>query len=402
MTSRLVHVAAAWAALSLVADPRPMAAQTPGAATPAPSVHGAPPGALRTVRGRVVRGGAAVARPMAGAWVVLHRVGSDHAAPLDSMRTDEHGAYAFSYRTSGDPRAVYFVSSAFGGIAYFTAPLQAAMVRGDDAELVVHDTTSAPVPIRVRARHIVLSAPDAKASRRVVEVFELSNDSSVTRVAAGDTGLVWQSAMIDGARNAAVGSSDFSVNAVRFVGGRVRLAAPFAPGLKQFSYAYEVPAGTEYRLAVAAPADLVEVLIEDGLGRAEGGGIIAAGPTTVSGRTFVRFLGQDVPANAVLTLHAPTQGAASGNQLRMLAIVAALGAVLLVGLARVMMRRSPTSRRAAAPMDAAALRARLAALDEVFANIDTPTPVQRADHYEARARLAQQITDAVAREQGLS
>ena len=400
MNTRVRWSLAVVAAYALVPGASRASAQAGGA--PPPGVHGVPPGEARSVSGRVVRGGATDAPAVTGAWVVLHRVGSDHAAPLDSMRTDARGGYHFRYRTSGDPRAVYFVSSTYAGIAYFTAPLRTAAVHGDDAALVLHDTTSAAVPIRVRARHVVLSAPGVNAVRSVVEVFELSNDSSVTRVAAGDTGVVWESRLVEGARNAQVGAADFSAGAVRFDAGRVRLAAPFAPGLKQFSFSYELPKGAEYRLPVAAPAELVEVLIEDGLGRAEGGGLIAAGPTTVSGRTFARFLGQDVRGGAVITMRAPTDGSGSGNRMRVLAIVAALGAVLLIGLARVLMRRSGAARRSSAPANAATLRARRAALDESFANIDRPTPEQRADHYEARAQVSQQITDAVAREQGLA
>jgi len=365
-------------------------------------VPGAPSGEARTVRGRVVRGGAAAERPVANAWVVLHRVGTDRAAPLDSTRTDAGGRYAFAYGMFGDAKALYFASTTYSGIAYFSSPFKTRNASGGDAELMVHDTTSAPVPIRVRARHIVVSAPGADARRNILEVFELSNDSTVTRVAAGDTGLVWQSLLLDGARNAKVGQADFSDGAVRFDQGRVRLSAPFAPGLKQLSFTYTVPVGTSYALPLAASAELLEVLVEDALGRAEGGGIVSAGPTTVSGRTFARFLAKDVGAGAVVRMTAPGDGAVSGNNLRVLVIVTALGAVLLVGLARAMMRRQGAARATEPAADTAALRARLAALDETFAQLAAPTAEQRADHWQARARLTQHVADAVAREQGLT
>ena len=48
------------------------------------------------------------------------------------------------------------------------------------------------------------------------------------------------------------------------------------------------------------------------------------------------------------------------------------------------------------------MRAELAALDAAFAAVEEPTAEQRADHWQARAHLARQISDAVAREQGLS
>lgn len=398
---------AAWAqqrpTVSAVQGP---AASTAGASQGQPlgkplGVHGAAPGETRRVRGRLLRAAGAAPAPLSSRWVVLHRVGSDRAGPLDSVRSDAAGAYAFQYKTSGDPRAVYFVSSSYAGIAYFTAPLQSAEVAGEAAELTVYDTTSAPVPIRVRARHIVVSAPDTAKTRTVIEVFELSNDSTVTRVAAADTGAVWQSALIDGASHGQVGRTDFSEDAVKFPPGAVRLFAPFSPGLKQFSFSYDVPLAEEYRVPVLAAADLVEVLVEDPLGRATGGGLAPKGPANVGGRTFARFLAQDVPAAAVITVSAASRGPASDGQWRMLAIIAALGAVLLVGLARTMMRRSSGARRRATAADAATLRQQLAALDESFAKITTPTEAQRADHWQQRALLSKQISDAVAREQGL-
>lgn len=376
------------------------AAQAGGAAsTPVPGLHGAAPGEARTVQGRVLRSGMGREQPLAGAWVVLHRVSTDHAAPLDSVRTDAAGRFRFAYRTSGEPRAVYFASSSYGGVAYFTAPLTTPAVRGAAAELIVHDTSSAPVPIRVRARHLVLSAPRDR-QRTVLEVFELSNDSTVTRVAAGDTGVVWQSELMDDARNAHVGQADFSEEAVRFEQGRVRLTAPFAPGLKQFSFSYEVPAENDYAFRVTVPTEVLEVLVEDALGRAEGAGLASAGPSSVSGRTFARFLGQDAAPGMVVRITAPGEQSMSRDRVRVLAIMTALGVALLVGLARAMLRRP--ARRPTAAEDAATLRTRLAALDQSFANIAAPTAEQRADHYEARARLTQDISNAVAREQGLS
>jgi hypothetical protein len=142
-------------------------------------------GTSRVLEGRITRPGAAGrALPVAGEWAVLHRVGSDAAAPLDSMRTRADGGFAFRYRATGDSNAVYFVSTTRGGVAYFTPPTREAAVRGGMADLTVFDTTSGPVPITVRGRHLIVTAPDSATgtTRTVIEVYELSNDSSVTRV----------------------------------------------------------------------------------------------------------------------------------------------------------------------------------------------------------------------------
>jgi len=403
---RLLTLAAAMAVACAAAVPA-HAQAAPGAKAPPATmpfgVHPSEAGESRSVAGRVILGGNSSARPVAGAWVVLHRVGTDRAGPLDSARTDAAGRYAFRYRTSGEPNALYFVSGSVGGIAYFTSPFRDKDVRGDAAELVTYDTVTGVVPIRVRARHLVVSAPDTTGHRTIVEIFELSNDSTLTRLAGGDTLPVWESGMLDNATDPRVGQADFSAEAVRFAGGRVRLFAPFAPGLKQISYSYVVPAkAKDFSLLVDAPATVLEVLVEDPLAKVEGPGITPAPQAAVNGRTFSRFLAQDVKANTIVRVYAPTEGVTTGNDLKVFIVVAALGAVLLVGLASAMMRRPLSTRSQVVATDSASLRTQLAALEESFANLEHPTAEQRADHWQRRAHLKQQLSDVLAREQGLA
>jgi hypothetical protein len=90
----------------------------------------------RVVRGAVVRPGADSMVGVAGAWVVLHRVASDRAGPLDSVRTSRDGQYSIRYRISGAPDAIYFVSAEHHGIAYFSPPLDTSQTV-ERAELAV-------------------------------------------------------------------------------------------------------------------------------------------------------------------------------------------------------------------------------------------------------------------------
>ena len=99
------------------------------------------------------------------AWVTLHRVAADSSGPVDSVRTDANGRYSIRYKPAGGD-AVYFASSTYSGVAYFTAPLPPRDATGDDGEITVFDTTSAPVRIQTRGRHLVVSAecsPDHRA-----------------------------------------------------------------------------------------------------------------------------------------------------------------------------------------------------------------------------------------------
>src|SRR5688500_19052305 len=76
--------------------------------------------------------------PVAGEWIVLHRVGTDRAAPLDSLRSGRDGRFRFRYARSGDPQALYFDLARCEGIVYFFPPLRADTVRGEDADIILY------------------------------------------------------------------------------------------------------------------------------------------------------------------------------------------------------------------------------------------------------------------------
>src|SRR3954465_5462235 len=94
----------------------------------------------RLAEGRVVRPGAKEPEPVPGQWVVLHRVGSDRAAPLDSARSGADGRFRIRYLATGAEDALYFVSSRYDGIAYFSPPLRTDTVRGGDGDPLVSHT----------------------------------------------------------------------------------------------------------------------------------------------------------------------------------------------------------------------------------------------------------------------
>src|SRR5690242_17610366 len=100
----------------------------------------------------------------------------------DSVRTDARGRYTVRYTRFGSEDALYFAAAVYNGIAYFTAPLRGERVEGDDAEITVFDTTSRPVTLTIQGHHIVVSAPNANGGREIVEVYELSNDTTATVV----------------------------------------------------------------------------------------------------------------------------------------------------------------------------------------------------------------------------
>lgn len=352
----------------------------------------------RRVTGRVVRPAGDSMPGLANTWVVLHRVGSDRAGPLDSMRTGRDGRFSIRYAPAGSSDAIYFVSAEHDGIAYFSPPVDTGAAVYE-TELAVFDTTSAPVPIHVRGRHIVVAAPDEDRRREIVEVYELANDSSVTRVAAGDV-PVWAGTLPDAARDVRLGQSDLSADAIRTDSGRVRLFAPLAPGLKQLSLAYRLEPGA-FPLAIAldAEAGLLEVLLEEPNATAVAPGLTRADPVSVESRTFNRFLAQEVASGGVLRIEVPGVGFAS-RRLWVIAIVTSVAAAMTLVLLRTARRRRPPPARvsirpASAERPAERLARQIAELDARMERTPDLTEEERAAYAGRRADLKSALASAL-------
>ncbi|HMJ18389.1 MAG TPA: hypothetical protein VK478_08355 [Gemmatimonadaceae bacterium] len=301
------------------------------------------PSVPQQVTGRIVRPGTARMDPVSDIWVVLHRVGPDSAGPLDSVRSDPRGRYSFKYARTGSEEAIYFVSASYAGIAYFTAPLPEGKVSGDDGEITVFDTTSGHVPVSVRGHHIVVSGVDANARRSVVEVYDISNDTSVTRVAIGDKpeNATWRAHLIPGATDFHVTQGDVSAAAVSFTSGTVNVFAPIAPGLKQLSFSYSLPAKAfPLKVPSETAAGVYEILIEEKTGSVTGPNLKEVDPVTVDERNFRRFLASDMPENSLAVIDLPAPPPSRSIDPRFLvAITLLLGGTMIVALAQALRRR---------------------------------------------------------------
>ena len=292
----------------------------------------------RVVQGRVVRPGANGARPVAGAWVVLHRVGSDTSGPLDSTRTRADGAYTIRYRAFGPADAIYFVATKHDGIAYLSSALKGARVSGADAELTVFDTTSHGVVLHVRGRHVIVFTPRADGSHEIFEVYELANDAAFTLVAGGAAAPAWTAPLPGAATDFRPEQGDVSAGAMVASKGRVEVFAPFAPGLKQITFSYRLPASAfPLTLPPAPDTAVLEVLLEEPGSIASGAGLRAIGPQTVDRRQFSRFLSPNAPPAAAVTI---TAGAPPRSRVRyavfglVIAVAGAMLIALFLGLRR--------------------------------------------------------------------
>jgi hypothetical protein len=359
----------------------------------------------RVVLGRVVRPSTkdtSNVEGVAGIWVTLHRVGSDTAGPLDSMRTGAGGSYGFHYRHRGRADAIYFVSASFAGIAYFSLPLLTPRVTGDSAEITVYDTTSRPFGLTVRGRHVIVGQPNADGSHDIIEVYEITNDSGITLVSRDDAHPTWTALLPPGAAGFSVGQSDISPRAVRAAGGRVEVVAPMAPGLKQLSFSYRVPAKSfPLSIPMTYPVGVLEVLAEDPRATVSGPKLKRAEAVSISGRQFTRYLAQDVPASAVLRVDAPTGTDASRQQRYFIIIAIAIGAAMVAVLAFVLARRAPRAvvvgHPAPSPVDGDAehLAREIAALDARFEQQADPSADARATYERERDGLKRLLARAL-------
>jgi hypothetical protein len=352
--------------------------------------------------------GGATPTPVPNAWVTLHRVAQDSSGPIDSLRTDARGAFTFRYRPFGSGDAIYFVSTRRGGVAYFTPPLREAMVRGENAEIDVFDTTSARVPTTVRGRHLIVAAPDASGARSVIEVFELSNDSSLTAIEReGTTTGVWSTAVPAGAQRFEVRAGEIPSDALVLDRGRAVLRLPLAPGLKQIAFSYVLP-GDAFPINVVSegPTTVLEVLLEDPRGTATGSRIVGVEPALVEGRSFRRFLAQDVPSGGRVVVDVPPVQPAWMRWAVSIVLVA-VGLAMIGALTWSWRRRQ--SRVVAPPMRSArpaavsadALAHEIAALDDAFDAQPSPSDAARAEHTRRRDELKSRLAAALARQSTL-
>jgi len=362
-------------------------------------------GGPRFARGRVSMPAGDTLRGVAGVWVVLHRVGSDTAGPVDSVRSGRSGAYRIPYRQLGDERTIYFVSAQYAGIAYFSPPIPAGGSTEDEGEMIVYDTASAGIPLRVQSRHIVMSAGGVDGARDIVEVYEIVNETERTLISPDDVRPTWRGTLPAAATDVRIGEGDVAAEAVQISPGTLEILAPIAPGLKSFSLAYRLPTSAfPLRLAIDSGVALLEVLLEDPAMRLEGAGLTPIEPANIEGRLFRRFTAENVPPGAEVRASVPAF-AQSNRTLYVAIVLVAVMAAMLIALARAFSRRAGglAAQPAAAPpvpRSADVLAREIAALDRELERKPATDREMREAFAARRAALKDALARALAAEQG--
>lgn len=350
---------------------------------------------------RVTLGGDSV--PFAGTWVVAHHVDADRQGPVDSVRSDAGGRFRIVVPRP-DTGGVYVASTRYRDIGYFGAPVgvndrvpAAAML------LVVYDTSAQGPALTVLLRHIVLTSPDPDGSHRVLDIFQVHNPGTTTRVAADSNGTTWRARLPSGIVDFVLGESDISPAAVRREGDEMLVGAPFPPGDKQVLATYTLPRGVrELRIPVDQPTARLDLLVEDSTSSASGAGVQTGPPLEIQGRRFRRFGAERLAAGAVVTLSL-SPAADPGRRFTWLVVVAA-GIALGAGLFFLLRRRSAPAAAAQEPAGERpdALAGQIAALDERFDGHEAETaPEEWRRYQERRAALKERLRAALARDGAL-
>jgi len=216
------------------------------------------------VSGRVLRGGRDTV-PLANAWVVLHRVTREQGGPIDSVRSDGRGRYRMLLR-SPDSAGAYVVSAWYDSLAYFSLPLN---VVGRPAvhveDIVAFPTTTKGPPIRLARRLATVAAAKEDGTREVLEILELQNTGSTTRVTKDTLEPTWAGRVPAQGGQFRGGQGDISPDAMQFRNDSVVVLGPIPPGpVKQLSYGYSLPAGTRaLEVPIDQPTVELNLLVED-------------------------------------------------------------------------------------------------------------------------------------------
>jgi hypothetical protein len=326
--------------------------------------------------------------PVTGIRVVLHQVGRTVQGPVDSVPTDRSGRFRFAFRA--DTNALYLLSARHDAIEYFSPPVHTNAGRPDTALRIVVYDTSTTAPISVEARHLVVARPGEDGSRNVLDLIVLQNVGKRTRIAPDTLRPSWSGVVPRGSLGLELGESDISPDAVTRRGDSVIVTAPLAPGEKQLTLQYLLPAGSRVLdLPFAQAVPMVNVLAEEKAAAVTGGTLVLADSQVLQGRSFRRWSGA-VPAGGSLRVVLP--GRERAPEWLLAALVATVVLVLSGGGWYLIKQQARV--RPASPDE---LLEAVAALDARYLGREAETAPQEWSSYtEDRARLKRLLEASLA------
>ncbi len=286
----------------------------------------------------VLRRGGPNGVALSGRWVVLHQVTMQEGGPVDSVRTDAAGWWHLRI-AAVDSEAIYVVSALYAGLAYFSQPVKVAKGKPVTTDpLVVYDTSSTGPTLVLLRRLVTIARPKADGSREVLELLEIVNPGTATRIAPDTLRPVWSGAIPPEAMQFAVQTGDFSADAVVRRADRVMLFGPLQPnGLHQLSYGYTLPGSVQaLALPIDQPTAELDLLLEDTLAQSTAPGLRSGGVQAIETHFFARFRADSLAPGAPVRIAFPKAPLRAERLLPYLVVLiaGALGAGLWVALRR--------------------------------------------------------------------
>ena len=300
-----------------------------------------------SVSGRVLLGGPKDTVPLPNTWVVLHRITRDTGAPLDSVRSDAHGRYHLTL-THPDSAVVYVVSAWYDSIAYFSLPLN---VVGRPAvhveDLITFATTTNAPPITLERRLATVASANASGTREVLEILELHNSGSTTRITKDTLVPTWAGRVPAGVGELRGGQGDISPDAMVFKHDSVLVLGPIPPGpIKQLSYAYSLPENVRtFVIPIDQATTDVNLLIEDTTAVVSGTKLDTLGVQELEQRRFAAYRAGPLKAGERIEIQLPAGKFRAQNLLPYL--IAILAGAMVLALVWALRRKPQESRLSA-------------------------------------------------------
>ncbi len=341
------------------------------------------------VHGRVIRTRGADTVGTPGVRVVLHGVGDSAQGPIDSLTSGADGRFRF--RFARDSTTIYLLSARYREIEYISSPIPFS---GDAAEMaLLVSETSTTVPIEIRARYLLIGAPDPDEGRSVVDVVVLRNLTDSTRVSPDSMTPVWAMALPTGVRRTMVDEgTEVSLDGVAVRNDSVLVTAPLAPGSRQLVLTHYLAADSErFEVPFRVRTDSVTVLAEEPAVLVDAPGLRETSQQ-IAGQPVRGWVGA-VEAGSIITLRFPGAPETPGWLLGAL-VALVIGAM---GLGMVKLRaRSAAIEVPPIPDRVADLVTAIAALDNSHRGLAPGSAAERQYH-EQRAGLRRRLDRALAR-----
>jgi hypothetical protein len=246
-----------------------------------------------------------------------------------------------------DTGVVYFVSAGHHGIEYFSAPIRIAEgPRLEVPPLVVYDTAATGPAIVLDRRLVTVGLPGTEGSREVLELLELRNPGTRTRISPDSVQPVWAGPIPPDARQFQVGESDMSPGAVFRLRDSIAVFAPLPPDRShQLTVQYYLPGDARrLELPVSGLVRELNLLLEDTAATVGGVPLARVETQTIEGRRFAAYRADSLTGGGVVTV---AFSAAPFRYERLVPWVAGAAAVALVWGLVVAFRRPGEARRRA-------------------------------------------------------